>query len=169
MTCGKRFSKIIIGGTFDRFHAGHQFMIDIACSLGCQVIIGITSPQFLRKVAKKDFADMIQPLETRKEAVEHCLRQKGHQDWVLMPINDKWGKAHELDADALVVTEETYPEGVRINKERKAHNRSPLTLIVIPHVTDEKGTVYTSTRLRQEGDAQRKVEEKTDGSETKTK
>ncbi|MHA2370475.1 MAG: hypothetical protein ACXADX_16790 [Candidatus Hodarchaeales archaeon] len=86
-----------------------------------------------------------------------------------MPINDKWGKAHELDADALVVTEETYPEGVRINKERKAHNRSPLTLIVIPHVTDEKGTVYTSTRLRQEGDAQRKVEEKTDGSETKTK
>ncbi|MHA2370474.1 MAG: adenylyltransferase/cytidyltransferase family protein [Candidatus Hodarchaeales archaeon] len=74
MTCGKRFSKIIIGGTFDRFHAGHQFMIDIACSLGCQVIIGITSPQFLRKVAKKDFADMIQPLETRKSEAKRASR-----------------------------------------------------------------------------------------------
>ena len=169
MTCGKRFSKIIIGGTFDRFHAGHQFMIDIASSLGCQVIIGITSPQFLRKVAKKEFSNMIQPLETRKQAVEHYLREKGHQDWVLMPINDKWGKAHELDADALVVTEETYPEGVRINKERKAHNRPPLTLIVIPHVTDEKGTIYTSTRLRQEEHKQTKAKMKTDGFENNRK
>jgi phosphopantetheine adenylyltransferase len=49
-------------------------MIDIACSLGCQVIIGITSPQFLRKVAKKDFADMIQPLETRKSEAKRASR-----------------------------------------------------------------------------------------------
>lgn len=169
MTCGKRFNKIIIGGTFDRFHAGHQFMVDIACALGCQVIVGITSSHFLNKIAKKDFADMIQPLETRKQAVEHSLRQKGHQDWVLMPINDKWGKAHELNADALVVTEETYPEGVRINKERKAHNRPPLALVVIPHVTDAKGTVYTSTRLRQEEYAQTKTVEKIEGTEKKRK
>jgi pantetheine-phosphate adenylyltransferase len=145
----KKFNKIIIGGTFDRFHTGHQFMIDVACSLAHRIIIGLTSPHFLKKIAKKDFADMIEAYETRKEAVEGYLRQKGHQDWIIMPIDDKWGGGDKADADALIVSEETYAEGVRINKERTAHGRPPLTLVVIPQVIDEKGLTYSSTSLRQ--------------------
>ncbi|MFQ5979734.1 MAG: pantetheine-phosphate adenylyltransferase [Candidatus Heimdallarchaeota archaeon] len=146
----KKFTKIIIGGTFDRFHIGHQFLIDIACSLARHIVIGITSTLFLEKIAKKRFSDKIQPFESRKESVERYLIQKGGQKWTIMPIDDKWGKAHELEADALIVSEETYPEGVRINRERKAHDRDPLMLVVIPRVIDEEGRDYTSTRLRQE-------------------
>ena len=148
------FNKIIVGGTFDRFHVAHQFILDIANTLSHHIIIGLTSTLFLEKVVSKDFSDLIQPYETRKGAVDCYLREKGHQNWTIMPIDDKWGKAHELEADALIVSEETYPEGIRINDERRVHNRPPLTLVVIPWVVDDKGTTFTSTKLRQDEDQQ---------------
>lgn len=146
----KKFTKIIIGGTFDRFHVGHQFLIDVACSLARHIVIGITSTLFLENITQKKLSDKIQSFKTRKQSVERYLKQKKGQEWTTMPIDDKWGKAHELEADALIVSEETYPEGVRINRERKAQNRDSLILVVIPRVVDEEGRDYTSTRLRQE-------------------
>lgn len=131
-------------------------MIDVACSLARHIIIGLTSPLFLERIAKKNFADMIEAYETRKQAVERYLRQKDHQDWIIMPIDDKWGGGDKADADALIVSEETYAEGVRINRERTAHGRPPLALVVIPQVIDEEGKTYSSTRLRQEDHKQTK-------------
>ncbi len=122
--------------------------MDIAHSLGHHILIGITSPHFLEHVAKKEFIEKIQSYEIRQKAIEDYLLKKSKSDWTIISIDDKWGGATEHEADAMIVSEESFQEGVRINQVRKKNNIRPLTLVVIPRILDDDGFLITSTSIR---------------------
>ena len=39
----KKYTKVCLGGTFDRIHIGHEKLLKIAFEVGEEVIIGLTS------------------------------------------------------------------------------------------------------------------------------
>ena len=42
----KKYSKVAVGGTFDKFHDGHKKLLSTAFEIGDRVEIGVTSDAF---------------------------------------------------------------------------------------------------------------------------
>lgn len=58
------------------------------------------------------------------------------------------GYAQKPDYDGLVVSQETYENAVKLNKERENNGLKPLILIVIPLIKDETNIKISSTSIR---------------------
>ena len=48
----KKYRKIAVGGTFDRFHEGHLKLLSKAFQLSQLVLIGVTSDEFAQSKAR---------------------------------------------------------------------------------------------------------------------
>lgn len=136
---------VIVGGTWDRFHIGHRYILLAAFEHGEHVDVGIASDAMVReKLGTDDFA----PFGARKRQVRDFLDRFGLESWVrTIQIEDFRGNAVE-DGDALMVTTDTRDNAERINEERREAGREPLDLIHVDRVTDDDGEVVSSTRLR---------------------
>ena len=42
----KKYSKVAVGGTFDKFHDGHKKLLSTAFEIGSEIEIGVTSDAF---------------------------------------------------------------------------------------------------------------------------
>ena len=49
MFLDKKYKKIAVGGTFDKFHKGHEKLLSTAFEMGEEVLIGVTSDNFESK------------------------------------------------------------------------------------------------------------------------
>lgn len=146
---------VVVGGTFDRFHAGHEFFLDKAFKTGERVFIGLTTPSMLKKLVRQN---SIWSYDKRKEVVEDFVKKYG-KEFKIMPIEDIFGPTTEMkDLDAIVATEETLPTCERINEIRKKKGLKRLKIILLPYVYSEDCRVISSSRIRKgEIDRQGKV------------
>ena len=111
------YSLVATGGTFDRFHAGHETLLRRAFEVGERVIIGITSEVWLTK-EHKVLAEVIQSYEQRVIEVREFLKKAGFAGReIIAELNDVYGPT-VLDArvEAIVVTRETRKGAVKINE-----------------------------------------------------
>ena len=139
--------NVCLGGTFHPFHKGHKALLrkafEVAGPKG-SVFIGLTSPAMIRKKGK------IASFQKRKQTIlqflseEHVLKQA-----TIQPLVDEYGPTLEADFDAIVVSPETEPTAVAINRKRAHRGKKPLQIIVIPYVLSEDGTPISSSRIRQ--------------------
>ena len=70
-----RFRHAVLGGTFDRFHAGHEALLATAFRVGERVSVGITSDRFLAD-HPKPWAAGIQAYTTRERAVRRWATRR---------------------------------------------------------------------------------------------
>jgi pantetheine-phosphate adenylyltransferase len=136
----------MVGGTFDPLHDGHKRLLsrsfDLAGRSG-HVVIGLTTDSF---ASRKNHP--IRPFELRrKELVDYILDNHYPAQWVVEPLNDRFGSALESDFDAIVVSEETLPVAVEINKLRKESRRKKVDIHQICCVLAEDGRWISSTRI----------------------
>jgi pantetheine-phosphate adenylyltransferase len=147
----KNFKYIGLGGTFDRLHAGHKLFLDIAAFYGQNVHVGLISKNYLVK-KPKNYTKIIQKYEKRRNEVENYLSQRKTKS--LFSKITKLGMDRELAEEsklnALVVSQETCSGAIAINRQRTEINEQKLTIIVIPYVTRDDGTLESSTRMRRE-------------------
>jgi pantetheine-phosphate adenylyltransferase len=136
----------MVGGTFDPLHDGHRRLLDrsfeLAGSSG-HVVIGLTTDTFAsRKVHP------IRPFADRKADLERYIAGKNYPvDWLIEPLSDRFGSAIESDFDAIVVSEETLPVAVEINKCRREKGRRKVDIHQISCVLAEDGRWISSTRI----------------------
>jgi pantetheine-phosphate adenylyltransferase len=138
--------KVMVGGTFDPLHDGHKRLLDRSFDLAGpdgHVVIGLTTDTFAsRKVHP------IHPFAARKAELEAYIARKGNpSSWMIEPLNDRFGSAIESDFDAIVVSEETLPVAVEINKERRNQGKRKVDIHQISCVLAEDGRWISSTRI----------------------
>jgi pantetheine-phosphate adenylyltransferase len=138
--------KVMVGGTFDPLHDGHKRLLSRSFELAGQnghVVIGLTTDSFASKKTHP-----IRSFDIRyHELVEYILRNNYPAQWAVEPLNDRFGSAIDADFDAIVVSEETLPVAVEINKHRRENGKSKVDIHQICCVLAEDGRWISSTRI----------------------
>jgi pantetheine-phosphate adenylyltransferase len=67
--------------------------------------------------------------------------------WAIEPLNDRYGSAIASEFDAIVVSEETLPAAVEINKIRREAGKKKVDIHQISCVLAEDGRWISSTRI----------------------
>ena len=144
--------EVILGGTFDHLHPGHKALLEAAKSFGSFVRVGLTTDEFAKSLRRSDpHLDLMQSYEIRKKELDSYLKSRDFKKYEIIIIEDRYGFALTAeDAEGIVVTEETYPTAVDINKLRALSNFDQLLILVIPFVYDENGIIISSRRIRQQ-------------------
>ena len=137
----KKYNKVAVGGTFDKFHDGHKKLLSTAFELGNQIEIGVTSDAF--GGLKGD----IDSCEERMNNLKLFFKDKSN--FRVVSLDDPFGTTiYEADFDAIVVSEETEPTAVKINEIRLSKGMNPLDIVVVSFVLAEDGNPISSTRIR---------------------
>lgn len=139
----KKYKKVAVGGTFDKFHYGHRKLLKEAFNQGEKIVIGVTSEGFASKKGNID------PCNERINNLKEFLSDK-YANFNISKLDDKFGSTiYEEDFDAIIVSEETEPTAMEINKIRHGKNMTPVDIIVISFVFADDGIPISSTRIRQ--------------------
>lgn len=143
------FKNVVVGGTFDRFHKGHEAFLNAAFSIGERVSLAITSGGFLERQRKR-LSGAIQPYDARVGAVNTFLEKRGIDSRArVFKIDDQFGDAHtNPNYEAIVVTEETKGAALKINEHRPKAGLSKLIVVEVPLVLAEDGKPISSSRIR---------------------
>jgi len=143
----EKFGTVLVGGTFDEFHKGHRVLIMKAFEMGERVMIGLSSDQLARELRKNH---EVATYEERLRDLRGFLRGQGvFERAKVVPLDTPYGITLSTTvAEALVVSKETEPVGLSINKKREASGLKPLALAVIDMVPAEDTVPISSTRIR---------------------
>ena len=140
MDC-KKYNKVAVGGTFDKFHDGHKKLLSTAFEIGKRVEIGVTSDEF------GSIKGNIDSCKIRMENLKTFFSDKSN--FVVIPLNDSYGTTiYDADFDAIVVSEETEATAIEINKIRISKGMKSLDIIVVSFVLAYDGNPISSTRIR---------------------
>ncbi len=146
--------KVMVGGTFDPLHDGHKRLLTRSFELAGpegQVVIGLTTDSFASRKTHP-----IHPFAERKAELEafissvistRAVQKKYATHWEVEPLGDRFGSALDADFDAIVVSEETLPVAVEINKLRRGKNLRKVDIHQITCVLADDGRWISSTRI----------------------
>jgi len=134
--------KVVIGGTFDFFHEGHESFLSKAFSLG-EVFIGLTSDGMALKTKKRK----VKNFEYREKELVNFIENNFENDYVIGKIEDEFGPTLKEDFDYIVVSPETKKTALIINEERQKINKEPIKIIEIEFILAEDGKPISSTRI----------------------
>jgi len=165
-----QYGLVVVGGTFDHLHKGHEAFLTKAFDVANHVVLCITTDAYVRNFKRGQ--EGITPFSKRKQAIERWVSKNGYQDRVqILPIDDPYGptlkreqmienplrleyvrieasKKQSIEFDAIVVSTETRGGAEEINKVRKANGQKELIIIEIPMTRAEDEERISSTRIR---------------------
>lgn len=137
-------ARVAVGGTFDPLHDGHKALLMKAVELGKdgELLIGLTSDEMAKN--KKHEVD---DYRSRYNEVLNFIRDQGII-LRIVKLDDPYGPTIIEDFDYLVVSPETHPIGLKINRIRSEKNMKPLKIVLVDYVLAEDGLPISSTRIR---------------------
>lgn len=142
-----KFKKLLVGGTFDHFHLGHERFLERSISLAEEITLGITSSSFTNK---KDPIFPIEAFSVRKKSVKSFFQNKKVK-FKIIKINDFFGPSLSsvFNDAALFVSEENVTNGNLINNEREKQKLPPLKIVTFKEqIKAEDGIPISSFRIR---------------------
>ena len=137
--------KVAVGGTFQYFHDGHAKLIEKAFKIAedGKVHIGLTSDEMLHK------SHSIDNYENRRKRLLKYIKEMGFPDdrYEVTRLNDPCGPTIEEEFDYIVVSPETYPVALKINRVREEKGKKPLEIVYVEYVMADDGIPISSTRI----------------------
>lgn len=142
----KKFKTVAVGGTFDEFHQGHKALLRKAFEVGREVLIGLSSDEFVEKLNKPhktaSYKERLKDLETFLR--EHDFLENAE----IIRLNDVYGVTlSEGCVEALVVSRKTEPTALKINSKREKMGLPPLEIVVIDMIPSENHIPISTTRI----------------------
>jgi pantetheine-phosphate adenylyltransferase len=141
------FDIVATGGTFDILHKGHYMLLQKAFEVGRQVIIGVSSDNYATLKKKK----ITNEYSIRQEKLKKFIGENFNKsNYSIYQLNDFYGPTVlTRDVEAIVTTESTKENCVKINELRKSKGMPQLEIILVPLVEEKEGRVISSTRIRE--------------------
>ncbi|MBQ2832505.1 phosphopantetheine adenylyltransferase [Methanobrevibacter sp.] len=137
----RKYNKVAVGGTFDKFHDGHKKLLSTAFEIAENLEIGVTSDEF--GGLKGD----IDSCEIRMGNLKSFFKDRSN--FIIVPLDDPYGTTiYDGSFDAIVVSEETEPTAIEINEIRISKGMNPLDIVVVSFVLAYDGIPISSTRIR---------------------
>ena len=137
----KKFDHVVLGGTFDHFHKGHEALLTKAFEIGRKVTIGIATEEIYKN---KFLSETIQSFELRKRSVEKYVKNGNY-----IPFSEFTGGTDSMrNINTIVVSRETYQNAMRINELRVKNKLQPLMIVIIEDILAEDGKLISSERIR---------------------
>ncbi|MDD3754800.1 MAG: phosphopantetheine adenylyltransferase [Methanobacterium sp.] len=137
----KKYGKVAVGGTFDKFHEGHRLLIEKAFQIGENVLIGVTSDEF------GGLKGEIEPCDVRMSNLNLLLKDRSN--YYLARLEEHYGPTvDDPTIDAIVVSPETEPTAQKINQIRHNKGMNSLEIITIGMVLAQDGKPISSSRIR---------------------
>jgi len=138
----------VLGGTFDRLHAGHRALLDAAVRSAEVVRIGVTTARYLRE-HPKPLGEAIRPYAVRRRELLRYLHQRyPSRRFDVVPLDDAVGGAAEPGLDVLVVSSETTAGAAAVNRRRAELHLPPLRVEIVPRVVSDDLRPVSSRRIR---------------------
>ena len=134
----------LVGGTFDRFHVGHQKLLEIGLNECDMLEIWMTSDILAKRKDKR-----IGSWDDRKELIMKSLSPELQHRVSFHVLEDEYGPApsHE-SAEVIICTRETISNCDEINKIRAQNKLNTLHTIIVDPILDSNGEVVSSTNIR---------------------
>lgn len=141
------FDIVATGGTFDILHKGHYMLLLKAFEVGQRVIIGVSSDSFATRNQKKIINNYRIREENLKKFIDKNFKKSNYS---LYQLDDFYGPTVlTRDVQAIITTESSLENCVKINKLRESKSMPQLEIILVPLVEDKEGKVISSTRIRE--------------------
>ncbi|MCI4329872.1 MAG: pantetheine-phosphate adenylyltransferase, partial [Thermoplasmata archaeon] len=145
---GRPLTTAVLGGTFDRLHAGHRALLAAAFSNASSVRIGLTTSEYL-SAHPKPLGDRIRSYADRRRALAAYLRRRfPRRTFEIVSLDDRFGRSVDPGIDVLVVSEETLDGARAVNRERRRRHLPPIRLVVVPVVRADDLRPISSRRIR---------------------
>ncbi|NNN17589.1 MAG: pantetheine-phosphate adenylyltransferase [Thermoplasmata archaeon] len=143
-----RFPVVVLGGTFDRLHVGHEALLSSAFRVGRKVGIGLTTTEFLRG-RPKPRTELIASYRARRRALATWVRRHyPDRAWWIAPLDDGFGRSVEPGVSALVVSSDTREGARAVNRERRRRGLPPVVVVTVPLVLADDLQPVSSRRIR---------------------
>lgn len=143
----QQFNHVVLGGTFDHFHKGHEALLVKAFEVGKKIVIGIAEEELYKN---KFLSETIESFAVRKKSVSEFLKKKGwlSRAKIISFSHFTGGADKEKNIEAIIVSRETYQNSLKINELRKKNRLPELKIIIISDVLAEDGQMISSERIR---------------------
>jgi len=146
----EQWNNVVLGGTFDHFHAGHKALLEKAFEIGKKITIGIATEEIYKD---KFLSETIESFNMRKKTIIDYINYHLSNDRAKMvkiiPFSEFTGGADKnKNIDAIVVSKETYSNALKINQLREKNKLPMLRIIVISDVLAEDAKLISSERIR---------------------
>lgn len=134
----------LVGGTFDRFHIGHQKLLEIGLEECHEIEVWMTSDILATRKDRR-----IDSWADRKKLIMSSIHPDLHARISFHTLEDAFGPAptHEV-AEVIICTPETISNCEEINAMRANNELKPLHTIMVDPVLDSNGKVVSSTSIR---------------------
>ena len=140
------FDIVATGGTFDILHKGHYMLLLKAFEVGRQIIIGVSSDSYATRNHKKIVNNYNIRLEKLKKFIDENFKKSNYS---VYQLDDFYGPTVlTRDVQAIITTESSLENCVKINSLRESKGMTPLEIIIVPLVEGKVGKVISSTRIR---------------------
>ena len=131
-----------VAGTFNVIHDGHAELFRRSFEVADKVLVGITDDMMASEGREESV-----PFHVRRGEVERFLSRYG-KEWEIMCISDIYGPREFMDGvDILVLSEETFDNGILLNQERKGRGIRPMEISVVPIAKAFDGSKISSSSI----------------------
>ena len=139
-----KYEHLVVGGTFDVLHKGHEKFLAYAFKNANRVAIGLTSDSMASKKG-----NIYQNYKTRRAQVVKFLNKNIYKNWQISKIDNPFGSAiFDKTMDAILVSTETEKGASEINRRRKSTGLMPLIILVFEIVAANDGKKISSGRIK---------------------
>jgi pantetheine-phosphate adenylyltransferase len=138
--------RLLVAGTFDRLHAGHEALLSSAFLQGEHVTVALTSNTY---VTSYKFIQALS-FDERKKELETWVNSHGYKGkCTIIAIDDPYEPAASGSFDGIVVSSQTKPRAEEINGKRVERSLPPLEIVEVPMVLAQDGLPVSATRVKE--------------------
>jgi len=141
------YKNLVLAGTFDHLHSGHQLFIKTSLKNADKVWCGITTDWISQE---KVLPTALQSFKQRLEGLNNLFKQnKVAKKVEIFPLDNFFGPAVFTNKfQAISVTKESYDGANNINKKRLLKGLKPLAILTIDLIKTTDQKTLSSTRIR---------------------